>query len=125
METNWNPSGDSEELIIPNEYLKALVERDNQIAFFKGEWTRTKEELEKTAEELEKTAEELEKTAEELEKTAEELEKTAEELENERKAAIQKDQLILTMAKMLKDRGVSPEAIQQQTGLTLEQIQAL
>ena len=104
METNWNPSGDSEELIIPNEYLKALVERDNQIAFFKGEWTRTKEELEKTAEELEKTAEEL---------------------ENERKAAIQKDQLILTMAKMLKDRGVSPEAIQQQTGLTLEQIQAL
>lgn len=98
LEAADSQNPDLEELMFAeDEYLKALVERDNQIAFFKGEWTRTKEELEKIAEEL----------------------------ENERKAAIQKDQLILTMAKMLKDRGVSPEAIQQQTGLTLEQIRAL
>ena len=121
-----------EQMFAEDEYLKALIERDNKIAFFKGEWgkaqyelEKTSEELEKTSEQLEKASEQLEKTSEQLEKTSEQLEKTSEQLEQERKISIQKDQLILAMAKMLKERGVPLEDIKQQTGLTEEQIHAL
>lgn len=108
-----------------DEYLKALIERDNKIAFFKGEWGKAKVELEKTSEQLEKASEQLEKTSEQLEKASEQLEKTSEQLELEKKMSNEKDRLILNMAKMLKDRGVAAEDIAQQTGLSLEQIKQL
>ncbi len=115
-----------------DEYLTELIKRDNTISFFKQELEKTSEELEKTSEELEKTSEELEKTSEELEKTSEELEKTSEELEKtseelekERKLKERQKQIIIELAKTLKETGVSIEIIMQKTKLTKEEIEKL
>jgi len=101
-----------------DEYLTELIKRDNTISFFK-------QELEKTSEKLEKASEELEKTSEELEKTSEELEKTSEELEKERKLKEHQKQIIVELAKTLKETGVPIEIIMQKTMLTKEEIEKL
>ncbi len=82
-----------------DEYLTELIKRDNTISFFKQE---------------------LEKTSEELEKISEKLEKTSEELEKERKLKEHQKQIIVELAKTLKETGVSIEIIMQKTMLTKE-----
>ena len=91
-----------EKMFNEDEYLKALIDRDNKISFFR-------EKLEKTAEELGKTFEQLEKTTEELGKTTEELGKTTEELENEKNKT---KQLQVAFAKSLKEIGIPIDKIQ-------------
>ncbi len=94
-----------------DEYLTELIKRDNTISFFKQK--------------LEKTSGKLEKASEELEKTSEELEKTSEELEKERKLKEHQKQIIVELAKTLKETGVPIEIIIQKTMLTKEEIEKL
>jgi hypothetical protein len=86
-----------EQMFVEDEYLKALIDRDNKIAFFEEKLNLANERL------------------------ALEL-KIAEEKD---RALNEKDQLIQNLAKLLKEQGVAPELIQQQTGLSLEQIERL
>jgi hypothetical protein len=104
-----------EKMFNEDEYLKALIDRDNKISFFR-------EKLEKTAEELGKTFEQLEKTTEELGKTTEELGKTTEELENEKNKT---KQLQVAFAKSLKEIGIPIDKIQKKTGLPTDEIEKL
>jgi hypothetical protein len=115
-----------EKMFAEDEYLKALTDRDNKISFFQ-------EQLEKTSEQLEKTSEQLDKTSVQLEKTSEQLEKTSEQLENEKKLNLKKDealdsekvknrQLMIVLAKMLKEKGLPIEEINSKTGLPIDEI---
>ena len=115
-----------EKMFAEDEYLKALTDRDNKISFFQ-------EQLEKTSEQLEKTSEQLEKTSVQLDKTSEQLEKTSEQLENEKKLNLKKDealdsekvknrQLMIVLAKMLKEKGLPIEEINSKTGLPIDEI---
>ena len=98
-----------EKMFNEDEYLKALIDRDNKISFFREKLEKTAEELGKTFEQLEKTTEELGKTTEELGKTTEELGKTTEELENEKNKT---KQLQVAFAKSLKEIGIPIDKIQ-------------
>ena len=118
-----------EKMFNEDEYLKALIDRDNKISFFREKLEKTAEELgktfeqlEKTTEELGKTTEELGKTTEELGKTTEELGKTTEELENEKNKT---KQLQVAFAKSLKEIGIPIDKIQKKTGLPTDEIENL
>jgi hypothetical protein len=125
-----------EKMFNEDEYLKALIDRDNKISFFREKLEKTAEELGKTFEQLEKTTEELGKTTEELGKTTEELGKTTEELgktteelgktteelENEKNKT---KQLQVAFAKSLKEIGIPIDKIQKKTGLPTDEIEKL
>jgi hypothetical protein len=111
-----------EKMFNEDEYLKALIDRDNKISFFREKLEKTAEQLGKTFEQLGKTTEELGKTTEELGKTTEELGKTIEELETEKNKT---QHLQLVLAKVLKANGISIELIQKETGLSTNEIERL
>ena len=95
-----------EKMFNEDEYLKALIDRDNKISYFR--------------EQLEKTAEELGKTFDQLGKTTDQLGKTTEELENEKNKTWK---LQIALAKALKANGISIEMIQKETGLPTDEIE--
>jgi hypothetical protein len=125
-----------EKMFNEDEYLRALIDRDNKISYFREELEKTAEqlgktfeqlgktteELDKTTEELGKTTEQLDKTTEELGKTTEELGKATEELETEKNKT---KYLQLAFAKALKANGFSIELIQKETGLPNDEIEKL
>ena len=111
-----------EKMFNEDEYLRALIDRDNKISFFREKLEKTSQELGKTFEQLEKATEELGKTTEELGKATEELGKTTEELENEKNKTWQ---LRLALAKVLKANGISLELIHKETGLPTDEIERL
>ena len=125
-----------EKMFNEDEYLKALIDRDNKISYFREQLEKTAEELGKTfdqlgkttdqlgktTEELGKTNEELGKTNEELGKTTEELGKTTEELVNEKNKTWR---LQIALAKALKANGISIEMIHKETGLPTDEIEKL
>lgn len=100
-----------ESMLAEDEILKLLLERENEIAFFKGQLDQTREELGQTREELGNAKEELGNAKEELGNTKEELDK--------------KNELIIALAKKLKSSGTPNEEIAALTGLSHEQIREL
>lgn len=111
-----------EQMYAEDEYLRALVERDNKL----GIMEQMLEKKDKVIEENKKTIEEKDKTIEEKDKTIEENRKVIEEkdkaIEENRKAIEENRKLIIRFAKMLKDSGVSMEEIQKQTGLSVSDL---
>jgi hypothetical protein len=93
-----------EQMYAEDEYLKALIDRDNKISFLE-----TKLENEK------KLNQEKSKALEEKSKALEEKNKVLDE----------KDLIILNIAKQLKIKGMSNLEIQQKTGLTMDHIEKL
>ena len=93
-----------EQMYVEDEYLKALIDRDNRI-------TQLEEELDKR----DKVLEEKNKVLEEKDKVLEEKDKALEE----------KNQLIYDVVILLKRNWVSSEDISEKTGLSLEVIERL
>ncbi len=93
-----------EQMHAEDEYLAELIKRDNEISYYKGRLGEATEKLEKTAGELEKEK-----------RVNQEREKTL----------LEKDRLILDLAKSLKEVGFSLEQIQEKTGLAREIIEQL
>ncbi len=86
-----------EKMLAEDEYLQALIERDNKITFFEQK----------------------------LEKTKKELENEKKINQEKDKVLYEKDKTIYNLAKLLKNNGVSNEEIQTNTGLTINEIQKL
>lgn len=107
-----------EQMLIEDEYLKALIDRDNKIAFFQEKFEATQKQLGSVKEELESTKEQLDQEL----KLKEEKDKILNEKD---KILNEKDQLIRNFAKLLKDSGTSIENIELQTGLSREEIDQL
>jgi uncharacterized protein (DUF3084 family) len=99
------------QMFAEDEYLKALIKRDNRITW-----------LEEGIETRDKTIEEKEKTIEEKDKTIEEKDKTIEEKE---KDLNETRRIIFELAKTLKDSGFTIDLIIQKTGLSKEEIENL
>jgi hypothetical protein len=97
-----------EQMLIEDEYLKALIERDNKIAFFQEKFEMTKEALDLAQEQLEQEL----KIRQEKDLILQEKDQILQE----------KDRLIRNSVKMLKSIGVSIEDIQAQTGLSKAEI---
>jgi len=93
-----------EQMNLEDEYLKALIDRDNQITFFKEKLNITKVELDTTKVELENEK-----------KVNQDKDKL---IEN-------KDNLIYNLARTLKDLGLSTKEIQEKTNLTIDEINKL
>ena len=93
-----------EQMFAEDEYVKALIDRDNTISFLELNLQKEKEKRE-----------EQERIVQEQEKTLQEQEKTLQEQEN----------IILSYARMLKTSGKSSLEIQAATGLSLEKIEQL
>ncbi|MCX6280308.1 MAG: hypothetical protein NT004_19765, partial [Bacteroidetes bacterium] len=115
-----------------DEYLQALIDRDNKISFFKEQLDNTKEQLDNTKEQLDNTKEQLDNTKEQLDNTKEQLDNTKEQLDIEielrkkkDKALNEKDNVIFDFAKTLKNSGLPNIEIQQKTGLSIEIIEKL
>jgi len=107
-----------EKMLAEDEYLKALIDRDNKITFFKEQFEKTSELLlneKKINVEKDKTITEKDKTITEKEIALNEKDKTITE----------KDKLIYNLAKMLKENGISDSEINLKTGLTFEEIKKL
>jgi hypothetical protein len=92
------------QMFAEDEYLKALIKRDNRITW-----------LEEGIETRDKTIEEKEKTIEEKEKAIEEKDKALNETRR----------IIFDLAKTLKDSGFTVDLIIQKTGLSVEEIENL
>ncbi|MBI4646920.1 MAG: hypothetical protein HY738_10090 [Bacteroidia bacterium] len=91
-----NPSLE-EQMHAEDEYLQALIDRDNKISYYMEQLDNTKEQLD-----------------------------NEKELSQEKdKALNQKNNIILSFAKMLKENGVSPEEIHKKTQLSLDEIDKL
>jgi len=142
-----------EKMLVEDEYLKALIERDNKIAFFKEKFEKadellnttkkqfktTKKQLDTTKVELDTAKVELDTAKVELDTAKVELDTTKVELDTAKvlldqalklrqekdKELIERDLLIRNLAKMLKENGVSVEDIHRQTGLSIAEIQQL
>lgn len=100
-----------EQMYVEDEYLKALIDRDNRI-------TELEEEVDKRG----KVLEEQNKVLEEKDKVLEEQNKV---LEEQNKALEAKEQVIYDLAILLKRSGVSAKEISEKTGLTLDVIESL
>ncbi|MCX6277542.1 MAG: hypothetical protein NT004_05550, partial [Bacteroidetes bacterium] len=94
-----------------DEYLQALIDRDNKISFFK--------------EQLDNTKEQLDNTKEQLDNTKEQLDIEIELRRRSYKALDEKDKIIVDLAKTLKNSGMTIFEIQQKTGLSIEIIEKL
>jgi len=102
-----------EQMFIEDEYLKALIRRDNTISFMEQKLDENK----KTIEEKDKTIEEKEKTIEEKEKTIEEKEKTIKEKERRIKERERNLNIIKKISK-----GISIDIITKEYQLTVDEI---
>ncbi len=110
-----------EQMLAEDEYLQALIRRDNKISFFaqeldltKKKLGTTKKELGTTKKELGTTKKELGTAKEELGTTKKELDTTAKKLEREQRLNQEKENdlktLQIKMAKMLKTNDLSSES---------------
>ena len=93
-----------EKMFAEDEYLKALIDRDNKISYF---------------------MEQLDATKEQLNTTKEQLDIEIELRRRNDKALDEKDKVIVDFAKTLKNSGLSNFEIQQKTGLSIEIIEKL
>lgn len=120
------PNPDLEEQMnVEDEYLAELIKRDNKISFFQQLTKQKEQELtkEKARTELEKKKAEQEKVRANQEKERAEQEKG--KAEKERQMADQNKVVILDLARMLKNSGVSIEMIQEKTKLNIKNIEKL
>ncbi len=100
-----------EKMFAEDEYLKALIDRDNKISYF--------------MEQLDATKEQLNTTKEQLDIEIELRRKNDKALDEKDKALDEKDKVIVDFAKTLKNSGLSNFEIQQKTGLSIEIIEKL
>ena len=107
-----------EQMYIEDEYLKALIDRDNKITYLGLKL----EEKSKVLEEKDKALEEKDKALEEKDKALGEKDKALEEVS---KALANQQQIILDYAQRLKTEGKSNTEIQSATGLSFEIIEKL
>lgn len=107
-----------EQMNAEDEYLKALINRDNKLSAME----QILEEKNRTLEENTKV---IEENAKVIKKNAKVIEENAKVIEENQKTLEAKDKVIINLAKMLKQANVPIEEIQKQTGLSLEQIQTL
>ncbi|MBU0764477.1 MAG: hypothetical protein KJ607_06560 [Bacteroidetes bacterium] len=93
-----------EQMYAEDEYLQALIDRDNQISYF---------------------MEQLEKKGKALDEKDKALSEKDKALSEKDKALHNKDNVILHLAKLLKENGISPDEIHKKTKLPLDDINKL
>lgn len=105
-----NPSLE-EKMFAEDEYLQALIEKENKITFFKEKSEKAEALIAEQNKEISKKDEEINKKDEEINKKDEEINKNK--------------NLVLNLAKFLKSQNIPIEEIAKQTGLSIQQINDL
>jgi hypothetical protein len=128
-----------EQMIVEDEYLAELVKRDNKISYFQQLATQEKqraEEERQRAEEERQRAEQKDKELKEerirtdherqrADQKDQELQRERTRIEQEIQKADENKQVILDLARMLKENGMDIEMIGQKTKLTRREIEDL
>ncbi len=106
-------------------YLKPLLKRDNKISWLLLNKKQMETELQEKDKELSKKNKELSKKDQELSEKDKELSEKDKKLSNTSKALQEKENMILNLAKTLKESGKSIKEIQNLTGLSKDVIDKL